>query len=224
MIDDPRGGGRPPVAIMTFDGDRPVSMHQYVYARDGNRWRPTRSRDTVYGGNGKPAAVMENDLSAPQTAGVAVPGTAATLTDGFRRVGGSLSNLVQPDVLFAATMDDASCFREAALVAAATAAQIAGVGFLAAAILACPGTLGLTCWAVIGLQIALAGLDLALGVALADWYLCLNPSPITRGSGATTGGGGSRDGLGGDGCYEITWEISYDRGLTWQFFGITLQC
>ena len=223
MVDDPRGGGRPPAAIMTFDGDRPVSMHQYVYTRDGNRWRPARSRVTVFGGNGKPAAVTENDLTTLQTASFAVPGTATALIDGFRRVGGSLSKLVQPDVLFAATMDDASCFREAELVAAATLAEIAGAGFLAAAILACPGTLGLTCLAVIALQIALAGLDLALGVAVADWYLCLNPSPITRGSGGGTGGGGPRDGSGA-GCYDITWEISYDGGLTWQFLGLTLQC
>ncbi len=223
-VPDPRGDGRPPVASMLFDGDRPVSMIQSIYERDGKRWRPTRSRVTVFGNDGKPGAVVESDLTALQTAGAALPGTAAVLAEGFRRVGGSLSKLVRPDALFAATVDDAlsKCFIEGVYVAAAAAAQVAADIALGIAIAACVGV-PLSCPAVVAAMLTVSATAAVYLLRIIAWEECMNPPRIVTGGGG--GGSGGSGGSGGvAGCFAIVWEISYDGGATWSYLDTTFQC
>ena len=225
MVPDPRGAGRPPVASMLFDGDRPASMIQSVYALDGTRWRPTRSRVTIFGENGLPVAVTESDLTALQTASVARPGREAELTDGFRRVGGSLSRLVRPDVLYAATLDSSEegrCLVESLNVAGAAAAQLAADVALGAAIAACVGTI-ISCPAVVAASLTVAASAAFYLAKVIEWDRCMNPPPTIK-TIAGGGGGGLPNGGNGEGCSEITWEISYDDGATWQYLSTQIVC
>jgi hypothetical protein len=220
-VADPRGGGRPPLATMLYDGDRPVSLIEAQYQKDGKRWKPTRSRITLFGKDGKPSAVTENDLAALQTASIALPGTAAALADGFRRVGGSLSELIRPDALYAASTgdDDGRCMREAILLAAAATAQVAADIGLAIAIAACPTTV-IACPAVLAAMATVAATAAVYLVRVYEYDQCMYP-PGTSSARPGSGGGESDD---GGGCSEIQWEISYDGGNTWQYYDTQQSC
>ena len=84
---------------------------------------------------------------------------------------------MQPDALYATDACDAGlCLREALILAGAEAAWAAGfaaVGLAAAgcAALAVP-TFGLACGPFVVANLALVGLDIALGIALADYISC----------------------------------------------------
>ncbi len=225
-IADPRGGGRPPVATMLYDGDRPVSMVEALYAKDGKRWKATRSRITIFGKDGQPLAVTESDFSGLQTASVAMPGTAAFLADGFRRVGGTLSQLVRTDVLYAATPYDddgeGRCFKEAALLAAAAGAQVSADIALSLALVACAATGGVACPVVLAALITVASTAVVYLFRVVDYDNCMNAAaPITRGYDGSGGGGGGSE---GDGCYDVIWEISYDGGWSWDYFNTERVC
>ena len=211
-IADPRGGGRPPVATMLYDGDKPVSLIEGLYEKEGKRWKPTRARITVFGKDGKPSVVTENNLTALQTASVAMPGTAASLADGFRRVGGTLSQLIRPDVLYAATAmdeDESRCWAERIALAGAVATQIGTDIALSLAITACGVTGGVACPAVIAASLAVAGAAANYLVRVMAYDECMSrpATPIIAATGNSGGGGES-----GDGCYDVEWEISYDGG------------
>jgi len=222
-VADPRGGGRPPVATMIYDGNRPVSLIEGLYQKDGKQWKPTRARITIFGKDGKPDVVTENDFTALRTASVAMPGTAAFLADGFRRVGGTLSQLVQPDALYAATQmddDEERCWSERIALAGAVLTQIAADMGLSIAITACAATGGVLCPAVIAATLAVAGAALNYLVKLMAYDECMSRTePIISNRG---GGGGGSDS--GDGCYDVVWEISYDGGWSWSYYDTQRVC
>jgi hypothetical protein len=224
-VADPRGGGRPPVATMLYDGDRPVALVEGVYQKDGKRWKPTRARVTIFGKDGKPSVVTENDLAALQTASVAIPGTAAVLANGFRQVGGSLSKLIQPDALYAASpfdeLDQERCWRERVALVAAVAAQLAADIGLGTAITACGASGGTLCPAVIGAQLAVAATATNYVLRVIDYDQCMSrPQPILAPVGTSGGGGGGY----GDGCYDVIWDVSYDGGYSWSYYGTQRVC
>jgi hypothetical protein len=222
-IADPRGEDRPPVAVMIYEGDRPVSIHQYRYVKEGKHWRPRASRVTIFGSDGKPNLVVTNDIAAAQFGSIVLPRASTWLLDGLHAMGGSLGRLVLPDVLYAAQdqLDaGSSCSREAAILAGAVLAEAAAVAFLAAAVAACPVTV-VTCFAVVAAQLALTAADIALGVAYGDYYNCTHPQKKTTGDGS--GAGGSFDGS-GDGCFTLDFYVSYDGGNSWIYDGSALAC
>ena len=220
-VEDPRGGGRPPIATMVYDGDRPVSLIEGLYEKEGKRWKPTRARITIFGKDGKPSVVTENNLTALQTASVAMPGTAASLADGFRRVGGTLSQLIQPDALYAATAvddDESRCWSERIALAGAVATQLGADIALSIAITACGATL-ITCPAVYAAALAVAGAAANYLVKLLAYDDCMSrPAPIIAAGG---GGGGGES---GGGCYDVEWEISYDGGWSWHHYSTERVC
>jgi hypothetical protein len=222
-VADPRGGGRPPVAMMLYDGDRPVSLIEAVYQKEGKRWKPTRARVTIFGKDGKPSVVTEDNFAALQTASVAMPGTAAALADGFRRVGGSLSRLIQPDVLYAASLteeDDEGCWRQRLAVIGAAGTQLAADIALGIAITACAASGGVLCPAVIAASIAAAAAAVNYLIKVAEYDDCMSRAdPIVSARGG--GGGGSE---GGNGCYDVVWEISYDGGWSWSYYDTQQVC
>jgi hypothetical protein len=227
-VADPRGGGRPPVATMLYDGDRPVSLIEGLYQKDGTRWKPTRARITIFGKDGRPSVVTENDFGALQTASVAMPGTAAVLADGFRRVGGSLSKLIQPDALYAASTagdDDERCWKERLAVAGAAAAQLAADVTLGIASAACAASGGLLCPAVVAAALGVTATAVNYLIKVAEYDDCMSRSqPIisSRWGGSGGGGGGGTDD--GGQCNTIIWEISYDGGATWQYYDTQSTC
>ncbi len=224
-IADPRGGGRPPVATMLYDGDRPVSLIEGLYQKDGKRWKPTRARITIFGKDGKPSAVTENDFTALQTASVAMPGTAAVLADGFRRVGGTLSKLIQPDALYAASAgdDEERCWRQRLAVAAAALQQVAADVALGIAMTACASSGGLLCPTVLVAMAAVAASAVNYLLKVIDYDECMSrQDPIVGSGGDGTSGGGGSDEHGG--CEIIIWEISYDGGSTWEFYDTQWSC
>ncbi|MEO5818025.1 MAG: hypothetical protein ABIT20_22340 [Gemmatimonadaceae bacterium] len=220
-VADPRGGGRPPVATMLYDGDRPVSLIEAQYLKEGKRWKATKARITLFGKDGKPSAVTESNLAALQTASVALPGTPAAFADGFRRVGGSLSRLIQPDVLFAATTGDddgGRCWSEWWAMMAAGAAQTAADIALGSAITAC-GAFIVTCPAIAGALLAVTATAATYLLRVIAYDQCMNPpQPII----AAPGGGGT--GGEGDGCYEAEWQISWDGGWSWHHYSFETIC
>ncbi|MEO8337914.1 MAG: hypothetical protein ABI664_23270 [bacterium] len=222
-IADPRGGGRPPVATMLYDGDRPVSMVEALYEKDGKRWKPTRSRITIFGKDGKPSAVTENNIAALAATS---SGTVSMLVDGFRRVGGTLSTLVQPDVLYAATSpnDDGEgqCFKEAVALAAAATAQVAADIALGIALAACAGTL-ISCPAVLAAIATVAATSAVYLIRVVEYDACMNPPETTTTVRSNDGGGGG-GGSEGDGCHDVTWEISYDGGWSWHYYDTQRIC
>lgn len=225
-VADPRGGGRPPVATMLFDGDRPVSLIEGVYQKEGKRWKPTRARVTIFGKDGKPSVVTENDFAALQTASVAMPGTAAVLANGFRQVGGSISRLIQPDALYAASptdeVDEERCWRQRLAVIGAAAAQVAADIALGVAVTACAATAGVACPAVIGASIAVAAAAVNYLIKVIEYDECMSrDEPIVSPVGGSGSGGGSDS---GNGCYDVIWEISYDGGSSWSYYGTQQVC
>jgi len=224
-VADPRGGERPPIATMLYDGDRPVSLIEGVYQKEGKRWKPTRARVTIFGKDGKPSVITEDNFAAMQTASVAIPGTAAVLADGFRRVGGSLSRLIQPDALYAASLtdeDEERCWKERLAVAGAAGTQIAADIALGIAITACAATGGVLCPAVIAASIAAAAAAVNYLIKVADYDACMSrPEPIISVAGGGGGGGGGGE---GKGCYDVDWEVSYDGGWSWSYYGTQRVC
>jgi hypothetical protein len=223
-VADPRGGGRPPVATMLYDGDRPVSLIEGVYQKEGKHWKPTRARVTIFGKDGKPAVVTEDNFAALQTASVAMPGTAAAFADGFRRVGGSLARLIQPDALYAASLtedDDERCWRQRLAVIGAAGTQVAADIALGVAITACGVSGGVLCPAVIAASIAATAAAVNYLIKVAEYDDCMSrEDPIISSGGGGAGGGGES----GNGCYDVVWEISYDGGRSWNYYDTQTVC
>ena len=226
FVDHPLGGGRPPLAVEILKDGRPVAMNEYSYAPDGNGWRAVRSRSSLFDAKGKVTLIADQDLSrvrkGPATASV---GSARWFRE---EIGGGvalLAQLVQPDALYAQSIygyDDypnygdgsGTCIREALNLAAATLAEAAAVAALTAAYASCVPSPETCVPLVLGAQAALAAADIFLGMAIADYYNCTHPPSSSYGYG---GGGG------GFCSYEV-WEISYDGGSTWQYWGTFWTC
>jgi hypothetical protein len=243
-IEDSRPGHRPPVAAMIYDGRRAVSLNEYTYVKEGQRWRPSYARVTMFDSAGKAVLVATHDMSSVRAQFGERTGMMNHVGERLSQMGASLSRLVQPDVLHAADVcdetPDSPCWHEAIMLGVATSAEAAGVLGVVAAYATCPATAGLTCLAGLAAQAALAALDLALGVALADYLICkrnggpnatakipANPAvgitPNGRSADCIGGGTGGGD-LGGYGCYTEIWEISYDGGQTWQYYTTIWVC
>lgn len=247
MINDPRGGGRPPMAVMVYDGDRPVSLNEYSFVKDGTHWRPTGSRSTLFDSTGRPRLIAVHDLVNVHYTSFGVTAASNASSGGLQRFGTTLKRFVQPDALYAAGAcdEDGQCLREAIIVAGAEAAWAAGVVAAVAAYAACPATAGATCLAGLAAQAALVGLDIALGVAIGDYYSCThvahdaNGNAYNRsgiGSGTLSAPGATLDCvplhepmneasvMSPSGCYSEVWEISYDGGETWQYWSSVWVC
>ena len=203
------------MAVMTWVNGRAIAQHSFTYARDGKKWRAVRSRSTLFDASGKASLVTDNDLSGvgPQNASSDV-GALPLLKQGVRALANRLGRLASPDVLYAATTDDGSgCLMAGILLTAAGLDEVAAAAAVAGAFLTCATPAAPACIpAMIGAQAWLAAADIALGIAIANYYTCTHPTPITRTVTADGGGGGPSS------CITIDWEISYDDGATWSYY------
>ena len=85
VAEDSRGGGRPPVAAVLYDKDRPVVRIEYKYKPDGARWEVVSSRASMLDAAGRVTLVVDRDYSGLRW---------TTRADGrrsFRRIGFSRS-------------------------------------------------------------------------------------------------------------------------------------
>jgi hypothetical protein len=154
-----------------------------------------------------------------------------------------LAQLVEPDAAYAQSLygyDDypdygdgsGNCIREALNLAAATLAEAAAVAALTAAYASCVPSPETCVPLVLGAQAALAAADIFLGIAIADYYNCTHPPSSSYGYGGGGGGGYGGGGYGGGGgggggggsCGYEVWEISYDGGSSWGYWGTFWTC
>lgn len=215
VVDDKRGGGRPPTAFMIYDGDRPSSMHQVLYTHERGQWIPSRIRVTTYGKkDGRAIAVTEYDRAAGPATSVRMqraPGIMRNLRD----LEGTLARLVQPDALYAQGFSD--CFNELAAVVGWIGCQIAADVALGLAIVACAALQLEFCAAIPALQAVSYICGVELVIAIIHWTNCAFPSIGSSGTGGGTGGGKTT-------CTEVIIEVSTDGGLTWQYDHTEWQC
>jgi hypothetical protein len=116
----------------------------------------------------------------------------------------------------------AGCIREKLDLAAATLAEAAGWGVLTAAYASCLPSPETCVPAVLAAQAALAALDIVLGEAIADYYACTHPASDPD---PTYGGGGGGGGGGGSGtCDVYIVEVSYDGGISWNYYDTLFAC
>ena len=241
FVDHPLGGGRPPLAVEILRDGRPVAMNEYSYAPDGNAWRAVRSRSTLFDAKGKVALIADQDLSrVRQGRAMASVGSAHWFREAIGGGAALLAQLVQPDALYAQSLYDdgdypdygdgsGNCIREALNLAAATLAEGAAVAALTAAYASCVPSPETCVPVVIAAQAALAAADIILGIAIADYYNCKHPPPTYGGGGGGGDGGGYGGGAGGGGggggsCSYEVWEISYDGGSSWEYWGTFWTC
>jgi hypothetical protein len=239
FVDHPLGGGRPPLAVEILKDGRPVAMNEYSYAPDGNGWRAVRSRSSLFDAKGKVTLIADHDLSRVRRGPAKVSVGSARW---FREeIGGGvalLAQLVEPDAAYAQSFyysgdypdygdGSGDCIREAWTLAAATLAEAAAVGALKAAYVSCVPSPETCIPLVLAAQAALASADIFLGIAIADYYNCKHPPSSTYGYGGGGGGGyggGGGGGGGGGSCSYEVWEISYDGGSSWQYWGTFYTC
>lgn len=229
--DDPRGRGRPPLAvIVSVEGEGPVLV-QFSRKRGPDGSGPSRlqhAQITAFDSTGRIRTVVEQDF-----AGLA-PAPTLGLLGGVKQrvacVGRNLRGMFSPTVLHAevrdvlsTTADDGPCSELANEVTVASVELTLALTALGIAGATCAGS-GVTC---------LLALVAAGEVAIATWHLsnataalnaCLAeqpppppsppPPPPTIGGGTSGGTGG---GTGGGDCYLVIWEISFDGGATWEF-------
>ena len=248
----------PPFAVILMKNGKPVAQSEFTYERERGRWKPSKSRSTLFDSAGHVQLVTLHDFSAVNTSLIGNVGARSVPAQFYARIGASLSRLVQPDVLYAAdACGIESCVREALILAGAEAAWAGGVAAAGIALAGCAAaaipTFGLACGPYVVAQLVLVGLDIALGVALGDYLNCKNRgtlvasiSPLSGTSGpalagaastlqprtatfdCSSGGGSAGDGSGSGGgssqCGMVVWEISYDGGSTWQYWGTFWTC
>jgi hypothetical protein len=241
FVDHPLGGGRPPLAVEILKDGRPVGMNEYSYESGGNGWRAVRSRSSLFDANGKVTLIADHDLSGVRQGPVmAAVGSARWFRDEIGGGAALLAQLVQPDALHAQSIYDygdypvygdgsGDCVREALNLAAATLTETAAVAALTAAYASCVPSPETCIPAVLAAQAALAAADIYLGMAIADYYNCKHPPSSTYGYGGGGGGGGGDIGGGGGGggggsCGYEVWEISYDGGSSWDYWGTFWTC
>lgn len=224
IVNDARGGGRPPVWMMLYDGSRPTQSIEFKYAKDGKKWRVAEARSTIFGADGRPSKVITSDFRAVQQGSLNV-GSRLNITPLMREIGSEFGRLFQPDVLYAATVAEEldeeglpACLGlkiEVAGLTLAVAAEAAGLLIIGGT---CVTTL-ITCPAWLAAVVAYEATVLILAATIIQLYECQHPTPppppppVTRGSGGPSGGESSELT-----CTTVYWEISYDGGLTWQPF------
>lgn len=201
FVDHPLGGGRPPLAVMILKNDRPVLLNEYTYERDGKGWRAVGSRSSVFDTNGKVSLIADKDLSRVSYGhATATVGSARWFKDGIGGGAARLSQLVQPDALFAGPVEpiDDGCGLLLLTLIEKTAVEAVAVAALAGTIATCATPLTAGCVLLIAAaQGALALTDIALGIAIANYYACQHPTaePV---AGSLGSGGGAGTGVGGD--------------------------
>jgi hypothetical protein len=231
FVDDPRGGDRPPAAMVTWLNGRAASVNQYTYRKIGKSWVPTSSRTTIYDSTGRAAFVASNTYSAMTVSASSLNSLGSdALAGGVGKLVTALGRLVQPDVLYAETVADdidAGCGMKAAAAAGAEFAWLTAVAALATAWTACATTI-IECPAIVAAQAALAVADYYFGKAQAEYALCLQqqqPAPPPAAPAPVAGDGSKPQGdQGGVSCGVITWEISYDDGESWNYLGTSTTC
>ncbi len=240
FVDDPRGGSRPPAATVTLVNGRAAAVNQYTYSKIGKSWLPTSSRATIYDSTGHATFVVSNTFRTSTVSEASFGHLGADiLASGAGKLIAALGALAQPDMLYAATTADeidAGCGQKAT---AASIAEFGWLGALAALAVAWGGcvTTIFECPGVLAAQAALAIADNAMGKAEAEYYLCLQQQQQQQQPPASppTSGGGSPPPTTepppsppvedqGPACGEITWEISYDDGATWDYLDTTVTC
>ena len=234
LLDDSRGGDRPAAGVVIFVDDRIVAINQFSYKRDGSKWRVIGAVVTAYDSSGKPSSVSHHDLSDIKPAGSLVRvGMAERARCEVARARAQLAALMKPRELHAAgvgvdedlTAEGGPCAFKAVAVAIAVAAEVAAIAFEGAAITACIASvpiLGIACPSVVAATAAVAAATAAVGIAVSELNQCIIDNTKKPPPPRPTGGGGS--GGGGSTCLSIEWEISYDGGITWQYYETTVQC
>ncbi len=254
FLDDPRGQGRPPLAVLTFLNGRAIGFNQYTYAPDGDGWRTTRVRSTGYDLNENAAFVADQDFSDVRShpAKVSSVGLGWWSTHA-NKAGKLLADLVTPDVAYAASSIE--CAAEMIEVGIATAEWSGAALVLAAAIASCEESPGTCQAAVNGARVLLAAATARLAAATTALYKCTHPPPPSpvggcletnrvsaspsvangmriaqncltdkSGTGVAYTGGGGGGGGGEWACYTLVWEISYDGGETWSVYASETFC
>lgn len=222
FVNDLRGGGRPPVSMLVYDGTRPSQFIEFKYAKDGKKWRAAEARTTIFGADGKPSNVITSDFRALQQGSLNV-GSRLNITPLLREIGSEFGRLIQPDVLYAATVDEElddeglpNCLSSKLWVASAVVLLAGTTTALAPAAVGCVTVIG--CPVFLAALLAHEGAILNLAAAIASLWECQHPAPATRviAQGGNPGGGGGPSG-GEEQCAMYMWEISYDGGVTWYF-------
>jgi hypothetical protein len=224
LVNDMRGGGRPPVSMLIHDGSRTSQFVEFKYVKDGKKWRAAEIHSTIFGDDGRPSKVITSDLRAIQQGSLNV-GSRLNITPLLREIGSEFGRLIQPDVLYAATvaedLDDEglpNCLGSKMVVAAALGWVVAYGAGLVTVGASCVTTL-ITCAAWL---YAVAWYELAVSTLAAvtvQLWECQHPSSTltTRvdSGGGVPGGGGSETGGSGS-CKTYKYEVSFDGGQTWR--------
>lgn len=233
FVDHPLGSGRPPLAVMIFQDEKPVVFNEFTYERSGTGWRAVRSRSNILDADGKVSLVADQDLSRVGRRGRSVGDAGLTpwLRQGLGSAATQFAKLVQPDALYAGPTAsaelDAPCAKEMMNAVVASIAHAAAVLGVATAYASCV-ELGSACKPLIwGAQALLVAADIALGVAVGELVACegraAEPGPVPPPS---SGGGGSGGGGGGGTllCTTTSTYYSWDGGVTWYFMYSTRTC
>jgi hypothetical protein len=206
FVPHPLGDGRPPLALLVYAHNRPVALVEYGYKREGRTWRVAQSRGSLFDSTG-----------------------AAT----------RLGALILPAALHAATTDDAAvrCVAELAAYLSAGLALAAAVMQLDLLMTRCATGDAPACAQVQAATFRVAAAFIAMAVALERYAECVVKKPCApttsvsaaQGLGASAdllcdddgttappGGGPSSD------CITVTYEISFDGGVTWYPYDVVV--
>jgi len=216
------GVGGPPRATAIFVNERLAVLSRNAYARGATGWVPARAEVTLFDSTGAVAVVFTLDLRAMagRSSSFDVLGL-GRLEDRVARVCRQFGQWVAPAPLYAASMspEGGPCWEQfytGLLAAGATGGSLA---LFTAALASCSGFV-ISCPAMAA-ALAASGLSFgALAETILAYWACINQWGGSGGGGGGGGGGGEPRSH----CLWETWEISYDGGETWSYYGTFYVC
>jgi len=236
-VPNPKGGKRPPVAMLIYKKGLATALIEPSYVQTVTGWQPRRARTTVFDSTGAVSKIILSDFTNLESQ-LASAGLVDRLAAGALRAAGTFGSLFRPDVLHAATQNDAEditrCLPQAAALALATAGLAIDLAALDAAITACAASV-IACAALPLVYARVARSTAAELAAAALLAACWSADddcgqeggnlPETYVAGAHSSSGQTAaasctDGAGGsyEVCIDYQYEISFDGGVTWNDF------
>jgi hypothetical protein len=179
VVDDARGKGRPPRALILTVNGRPTSITEFEYLESGNSWRPIRSRISLLDATGKVKLVSHRDLN-----GIKVfrDGKQVARADdsplGLPSVLAGLARLVKPDALYAAPPRSSTeelegiCAVEFLALSTAVVSHAAASAILELAVAGCAFTGGIICPTVLEALVLVAAAEILLTEKYHEWQEC----------------------------------------------------